>query len=80
MEKQEELQFCSLWEENHIHRKTDKVKRQRTLYQMKEQDKTPEKKLNGDRQPSRKRVQNNDSDDTGPQKNGGKDGEDARNV
>ena len=28
------------------HRKTDKIKRQRTLYQMKEQDKTPEKQLN----------------------------------
>ena len=49
---------------------------------MKEQDKTPEKQLNGDRQPSRKRIQNNDSeDDPGPQKkNGGKDREDARNV
>ena len=33
-------------EEDHIHRKTDKMKRQRTLYQMKEQDKTPEKQLN----------------------------------
>ena len=52
---------------------------------MKEQDKTPEKKKtkwSGDRQPSRKRIQNNDSeDDLGPQKkNGGKDQEDARNV
>ena len=45
-QKQEELQFCSLWKENHIHRKTDKMKRQRTLYQLKEQDKTPEKQLN----------------------------------
>ena len=45
-QKQEELQFCSLWNENHIHRKTDKMKRQRTMYQMKEQDKTPEKQLN----------------------------------
>ena len=42
----EEVQFCSPWKENHIHRKTDKMKRQRTLYQMKEQDKTPEKQLN----------------------------------
>ena len=54
------------------------------MYQMKEQDKTPEKQLNegGDRQPSRKRTQNNDSeDDPGPRKkNGGKDREDARNV
>ena len=32
--------------ENHIHRKIDKMKRQRNLYQMKEQDKTPEKQLN----------------------------------
>ena len=30
-----------------MHRKIDKMKRQRTLYQMKEQDKTPEKQLNG---------------------------------
>ena len=45
-QKQEELQFCSLWKENHIHRKIDKMKRQRTLYQMKEKDKTPEKQLN----------------------------------
>ena len=40
---EEELQSCSLWNENHIHRKTDKMKRQGTMYQMKEQDKTPEK-------------------------------------
>ena len=33
------------------------------MSQMKEQDKTPEKPLNGDRQPSRKRIQNNDSED-----------------
>ena len=32
--------------ENHIHRKIDKMKRQRTMYQMKEQEKTPEKQLN----------------------------------
>ena len=39
-------------------------------------------KRSADRQPSRKRIQNNDSkDDPGPQnKNGGKDQEDARNV
>ena len=37
-------------------------------------------KRSGDRQPSRKRIQNNDSeDDPGPcKKNGGKDQEDAR--
>ena len=45
-QKQEELQSCRLWNENHIHRKIDKMKRQRTMYQMKEQDKTPEKQLN----------------------------------
>ena len=45
-EKQEELQSCSLWKKNHIHRKTDKMKRQRTMYQMKEQYKTPKKQQN----------------------------------
>ena len=40
------------------------------MYLMKEQDKTPEKQLNEmDRQSSRKRIQNNDSeDDPGPRK------------
>ena len=42
---EEELQSFSLWEKNHIHRKIDKMKRQRAMYQMKEQDKTPEKQL-----------------------------------
>ena len=32
------------------------------MSQMKGHDKTSEKKLNGDRQPSRKRVQDNDSE------------------
>ena len=45
-QKQEELQSCSLWEKKHIHRKIDKMKRQRAMYQIKEQDKTPEKQLN----------------------------------
>ena len=45
-EKQDKLQSCSLWNKNHIHSKTDKMKRQRAMYQMKEQDKTPEKQLN----------------------------------
>ena len=35
-----------MWNKNHIHRKTDKMKRQRAMYQMKEQDKTPKKQLN----------------------------------
>ena len=46
------------------------------MYQVKEQNKTPGKtKCSGDRQPSRKRIQNNASDDDpGPQKKkGGKD-------
>ena len=46
IEKQKELQSCSLWKKTHIHRKTDKMKRQRAMYQMKEQDKTPENQLN----------------------------------
>ena len=33
-------------DKNHIHRKIDKMKRKRAMYQMKEQDKTPEKQLN----------------------------------
>ena len=45
-QKQEELQSCSLWNKNHIHRKIEKMKRQRAMYQMKEQDKTPETQLN----------------------------------
>ena len=35
-----------MWNENHIHRKIDKMKRQRTMHKMKEQDKTQEKRLN----------------------------------
>ena len=42
----EELQSCSLWNKNHIHRNIDKMKRQRAMYQMKGQDKTPVKQLN----------------------------------
>ena len=42
-QKQKELQSCSLQNKNHIHRKIDKMKRQRAMYQMKEQDKIPEK-------------------------------------
>ena len=34
-----------MWNKNHIHRKIDKMKRQRAMYQMKEKDKTPEKQL-----------------------------------
>ena len=45
--EQKELQSCSLWIKNHIHRKADKMKMQRAMYKMKEQDKTPEKQLNG---------------------------------
>ena len=56
------------------------MKKQKAICQMKGQDKTPEKtaKWSGDRQPSRKRVQNNDSeDDPGSQENNGGD---ARNA
>ena len=83
-QKQEELQSCSLWNKNHFHKKIDKMKRQRAMYQMKEQDETPEKQLNevdiGNL--PKKRIQNNYSeDDPGPRKkNGDKDREDARNV
>ena len=45
-QKQEKLQSCSLWKKNHIHRKIKKMKRQRAIYQMKEQDETPEKQRN----------------------------------
>ena len=48
---------------------------------MKGQDKTPEKQLNEDRIPSRKRIHSDSQDDSGSQKNNGdKDWEDARNV
>ena len=49
--------------------------KQKVMSQMKGQNKTPEKQLNGDRQPSRKRIQNSDSEnDPGSwEKNGGKD-------
>ena len=51
------------------------------MYQKKEQNKTPEKKLN-EVEIGRKRIQNNDSeDDPGPRKkNRGKDREDSKNV
>ena len=47
---------------------------------MKEQGKNLQDQINGDRQSSKKRIQNNDSeDDPGPwKKNGGKDREDAK--
>ena len=35
-----------MWNKNHIYRKIDKMKRQRAIYQMKEQEKNPEKQLN----------------------------------
>ena len=35
-----------MWNKNHIHRKIDKMKRQRAMYQIKEQDKIPDKQLN----------------------------------
>ena len=60
------------------------MKRQRAIYQMKEQEKNPEKQINEVEIGNlpEKRIQNNDSeDDPGPwNKNGGKDQEDARHV
>ena len=41
--KQEELQYHSCQKENHTHRKLIKMKMQRFMSQMKEQDKMPEK-------------------------------------
>ena len=83
-QKQEELQFCSLWKENYIHRKTDKMKRQRTLYHMKEQDKTAEKQLNeveiGNLPEKEFRIMIVKMIQDLGKKNGGKDREDARNV
>ena len=55
---------------NHKHRKLDKVKQQKIMPQMKEQDKTPEKQLN-EVELFKKRIQNNDIKD---------DWEDARDV
>ena len=80
----EELQSGNLWNKNHIHRKLDKMKRQRAMYQMKEQDKAWEKQLNEVEIGNlpEKRIQNNNTeDDPGPrQKNGGMDWEITRNV
>ena len=45
-QKQEELQSCSLQNKNNNHRKIGKMKRQRIISKMKEQDKIPEKQLN----------------------------------
>ena len=39
-QRQEELQPCSLWNANHNHRNLDKMRWQRNLSQMKEEDKT----------------------------------------
>ena len=39
------------------------MRQQRNMSQIKEQDKTPEEKLSGDRQSTRKRIQSNDSED-----------------
>ena len=83
-QKQEELQSCSLWNKNHIHRNTDKMKRQRAMYQMKEQDKTPEKQLNeveiGNLQEKEFRIMIVKMIQDLGKKNGGKDQEDARNA
>ena len=60
------------------------MKKQKVMSQMKGWDKNLREttEQSGDRQPSRKRIQNNDSEgDPGSwEKNGGKDWEDAGNV
>ena len=45
-QKQEELQSCSLQNENYNHGEIDIMKRQRVMSQMREQDKSQEKQLN----------------------------------
>ena len=66
-----------LWLEQKSHnRKLTKMKKQKVLSQMKQQYKIIEKatKWSRDRQPSRKRIQNNDSeDDPGSLENNGED-------
>ena len=51
------------------------MKRQRNIQQVKEYDKYPPNQIRGDRESTRKRIQNNDSEhDSGSwKKNGGKD-------
>ena len=44
-QQKQELQSCSLWNENCNHRKLDKMRQQRNMSQMKEQDKTQEEQL-----------------------------------
>ena len=60
------------------------MEKQKIISKMKESQKNPRKttKGNGDKQTSRKRIQNNDSeDDPGSwEKNKGKDWEDVRNI
>ena len=46
LKKNHVRQFSSLWTKNHSYRKIDKMKTQRAMYQMKEQEKTQEKNLN----------------------------------
>ena len=62
----------------------DKMKRQRTLYQMKEKDKTPEKQLNeveiGNLPEKEFRIMIVKMIQDYRKKNGSKDREDARNV
>ena len=41
-----QMQTITFRMDKQSYRKTDKMKRQRAMYQMKEQDKTPEKQLN----------------------------------
>ena len=65
-------------EQKPYYKKLHRMEKQRVILQMKQQVKTPERQLDGDRQCSRKRIQNDDSEDDlgSPKKNG----EDTRNV
>ena len=66
------------------HSQKDKMKRQRAIYQMKEQDKTPEKQLNeveiGNLPEKEFRIMILKMIQDLEKNNGGKDQEDARNV
>ena len=45
-QKQEELQTCSLRNGDNKHRKLDKMRQQRNIFQMKGQDKIPQEQIN----------------------------------
>ena len=80
--EEEELQSYSLQNGDH-NSKLDKLRQQGNMFQMKEQDKSPEEQLSEvDRGSTWKRAQSNDNkDNPGSQKkNRGTDQEDTKNV